>query len=87
MLRFGTLDRCRVSTVRESNRSRSFYITAGKHLRTLFQMVGKNADAADIVGDRKLNPSFQIGDGQRRIQERVIDHFGNVEVTVIHDLS
>ena len=84
LLCFGAFDRGRISTVRKPNRRRSLNVASGEHLGTLFQMVGKNADAADIVSNRKLNSGFQISDGQRRIQERMIDHFGNVEVTVIH---
>jgi hypothetical protein len=53
-------------------------------------VVGQNTNAANIVCNRELNARFQLLDGKGRVQQRMIDHFGNVEILVgrhIEELS
>ncbi len=56
--------------------------SAAQHLGATFQIKRHDADAGDLVAVRQFNAKIQFRDRQRRIQERVVDHAGDIFVGV-----
>ena len=73
---FGAFDRGAVAAVGEANGGRGLDASSSQPFRAAFQVVGHDADASDIVGDRKIDSLFELTDGHGRDQQGVVDHLG-----------
>ena len=52
------------------------------------QVVGQDTDACDVVSNRQCNSIFQFPVSKRRVEQRMIDHFGNRFVIIrTHQLT
>ena len=79
---FGHLDGGRVPAVREANRGARLDVAAGEQLGTACEVVGHDARTRHVVGAGDPAPLFQVRDGQRRVEEGVVDGLGDGGVGV-----
>lgn len=82
LFRFGDLDRGRVAAVREADRGAGHHGAAGEPFGTAFEVIGHDADARHVIGQGQGDPRFEVAGGQRRVEERVVDHLGDVAIAV-----
>jgi hypothetical protein len=47
-------------------------------------IIRQNADTGHLVPPGKLYPLFQLPDGQRRPEQAMVNHLGNLLISVIH---
>ena len=86
-LRLGHFDGRGVAAVREADGSAGFHPAPRQHFRATAQVIRKNADAARIVVQRQAATTLHFRRRQGRVQQRMIDHLGDIFVGVVHDCS
>lgn len=80
----GTLDCGCVAAVRKADCRTGFDCASFEEFGAVPEGVGQNADTGDVVGERQADACFQVGRGQRGIEQRVIDHVCDVGVLIVH---
>src|SRR5580658_6808211 len=74
----------RVSAMREANGGRRFHGAARECLGTGPQIIGQNAYASNVVVTGELDALLEGGHRNGGIQQRMVDHFRDIEIGVVH---
>src|SRR6185437_9167336 len=76
-------------SVRKPNRRARLHRRSAQRFCATRRIVGQNANTRHVVVARQLTACFQLVDRQDRIQQRVVDHFSDIEIRVwlIHRTS
>ena len=76
----GELDRSGVASVGKADGGAGLHRASGEQRGAARRVIRQNADAGHVVAQRQLASGLEFRHGERRVQQRVVDHLGDVGI-------